>query len=494
MNQGDTVTDQYNQEHTIRSELGKGGQGIVYTTNDPEIAIKLVLTKDGEPYKDKEYITSYHQLLDNLLTLPLSQGLNLARPICKLKDHAGYVMQQLRDMKPVEDLLPIYPKNIEDIKYPQWLDGFIKGKRYKDAYTLVHYAQTGSTKRRFEILMQCAAQLAKLHGQGLVYGDISNENVFFSENKVFNHVWFIDADNLRFENKISKKAVFTPGYGAPELVLGQVGASTNTDAYSFSVLAFKLLSLLHPFDGEKLLNGDDDGDWANEEDDTASCLSIFEQAQAGLLPFIDDPDDDSNRNNSGLPRPLILTDTIINLFNNTFNKAQRNPWKRPLMFHWPKALAQAVDASIECTSCNMSYLEKYAQSENKCPYCSAKAPRYLSIQRFAINTLANPDTWRAVMSELDSEICLPKRLFTPFELDDFDDEFARIHKETDHWELSLSFSYSEKINVALNKPGENFSPLVSKLELTEDELKIGVLLQIAGDFPQQVTIMLKGAQ
>ncbi len=493
MNQGSTVTDQYHQEHKIGSELGKGGQGIVYTTSDPDIAIKLVLTKDGEPYKDKEFIKNYHKQLDDLLTLPISQEINLARPICRLKDHAGYVMQQLRGMKPVEDFFSTFPKNVEEIKYPQWLDGFIKAKRFKDAYALAHYAQTGSTKRRFEILMQGAAQLAKLHGQGLVYGDISNENVFFSENEAFNHVWFIDADNLRFDNKRSKKAVYTRGYGAPELVLGQVGASTRTDVYSFAVLAFKLLSLLHPFDGGKLQK-DDDGDWASEEDDTASSMSVDEQAQAGLLPFIDDPDDDSNRNSSGLPRSLILTEKLQQLFNHTFNKAQSNPWKRPLMFHWPKALAQAVDISVECTSCNMSYLESYALSENKCPFCSAKTPSYISIQRCAISTSANPELWRATMFQLGSEIILPKRLFIPFSLDDFDDEFARLHKEMDHWELSLSFSYSEKINVALNKPGEIFSPLVSKLELTDDELKIGILLQIDGDYPQQVTIMLKDTQ
>jgi len=491
MNQGSTVTDQYHQEHKIRSELGKGGQGIVYATSDPDIAIKLVLTKGGEPYKDKEYIKSYHQKLDDLLTLPVSQEINLARPICGLKDHAGYVMQQLRGMKPVEDFFSIFPKDVEEIKYPQWLDGFIKAKRFKDAYALAHYAQTGSTKRRFEILMQCAAQLAKLHGQGLVYGDISNENVFFSENKAFNHVWFIDADNLRFENKNSKKAVYTPGYGAPELVLGQAGASTRTDVYSFAVLAFKLLSLLHPFDGEKLQKNDDD--WASEEEGTASNMPMDEQAQAGLLPFIDDPDDDSNRNSSGLPRSLILTEKLQQLFNYTFNKAQKNPWKRPLMFHWPKALAQAVDASVECTSCNMSYLENYAQSENKCPYCSAKPPSYISIQRCAISSSNNPELWRAVMCHIDSEISLPKRLFTPFRLDDFDDEFARLHKETDHWELSLSFSYSEQINVAINKSGEFFSPFVSKLELTDEELQVGILLQIGGDYPQQVTIILKDA-
>lgn len=490
MNQGSKVTDQYHQQHEIVGELGRGGQGIVYTTSDPDIAIKLVLTNDGEPYTDKRYIDNYQQQLDNLLTLPVSQDINLARPICKLKDHAGYVMQQLRGMKPIEDFFAIAPKNFENNTYPRWLDGFVKKKRFKEAHALADYAQTGSSKRRFQVLMQCATQLAKLHGQGLVYGDISNENVFFSENKAFNHVWFIDADNLRFENKNSKKAVYTPGYGAPELVLGLVGSSTRTDAYSFAVLAFKLLSLLHPFDGEKLQGGND-SDWADEVEQSASNMSLDEQAIAGLLPYIDDPDDDSNRNQSGLPRTLILTEKLQVLFNHTFNKAQKNSWKRPLMFHWPKALAQAVDLSIECESCNMSYLEEYALVENKCPYCSAKTPRYFLIQRHAISQFTGSELWRAAIHYQDDEICLPKRLFTPFCLDDFDDEFARIYKESGHWELSLSFSYSQQINVALNASGEPFSKFVSKLELTEEDLKKGILLQVGGDYPQLVAITLK---
>lgn len=491
MNPGSTVTDQYKQVHTLVSELGKGGQGIVYTTTEPDIAVKLVLTKDGTPYTDKDYIKGYQNQLDNLLTLPVSPDINLARPICKLENHAGYVMQQLRGMKSVEDFFPITPKDVEERNYPEWLDAFVKSKKFKEAYALEYYAQTGSTKRRFEALMQCSVQLAKLHGQGLVYGDISAENVFFSENEAFNHVWFIDADNLRFENKHSTKAVYTPGFGAPELVLGQVGASTNTDVYSFAVLAFKLLSQTHPFYGEKLQGSDD---WADETDIGTSNMSLEDQANAGLLPYVDDPNDDSNRSSVGLPRVLILSERLQQLFNLTFNKAQSKPWKRPLIYHWPKAFAQAFDSSIECPSCKMSYLEPYALQEKHCPYCKTDVPGHFIIERRALGTSVNEESWRAVRSSLDSAIILPSRLFIPFSLDDFDREFAQLSRSKEGWVLSLSMSLSEKVNVALNKSGEIFIPLVSKLELTEEDLKIGIVMQIEGGFPQQVHIMLKDSK
>lgn len=484
---GSTITDQYQQKHVIKSELGKGGQGIVYTTNNPNVAIKLVLTTEGQVYTDENYIQKYKNQLDNLLVLPVSADINLARPICKLDQHAGYVMQQLQGMIPVEDFFTKEPKDIEKIEYPQWLSK-VKEKNIKEAYLLLHYAKTGSTKRRFEVLMQCASQLAKLHGQGLVYGDISPENVFFSKNGSFNHVWFIDADNLRFENKRSKKAVYTPGYGAPELVLGQAGASTRTDVYSYAVLAFKLLSLIYPFDGKRLQEGTDD-DWADEKSIGEVNISLDDQAKAGLLPFVDDPYDDSNISNAGLPRTLLLTEKLTQLFNHTFNISQTSPWKRPLIYHWPKAMAEAVDISIECPSCSMSYLEKGIIEDHACPYCGKETPSYFLIERNSINQ-ASVQSWRAIRN-VESAMSLPFRMFTPFSLENFDEEFIQLEKQGSDWMLSLSGLYSECINIAINRPKEIFSPFSSVVLLTKEELNTGVLLQVSGKSPQQISIMLK---
>ena len=61
-----------------------------------------------------------------------------------------------------------------------------------------------------------------LHNGLLNYFD-NSENVFISNNPDSKQVWLIDPDNLRFYRLNSKSGVYTPKYGAPELVQGKSG-------------------------------------------------------------------------------------------------------------------------------------------------------------------------------------------------------------------------------------------------------------------------------
>ena len=100
----------------------------------------------------------------------------------------------------------------------------------------------------------------------MVYGDISPNNIFISEGIDGSSVWLIDADNIRFEITAGGSVVYTPKYGAPELVQGKDGGRPSSDCHAFAVVAFYLLSLIHPFVGKKV-DGTDEGDWADEEND-----------------------------------------------------------------------------------------------------------------------------------------------------------------------------------------------------------------------------------
>ena len=42
------VKDQLSQWHKLTKELGKGGQGIVYRTSDPELLVKMSLKNHKE--------------------------------------------------------------------------------------------------------------------------------------------------------------------------------------------------------------------------------------------------------------------------------------------------------------------------------------------------------------------------------------------------------------------------------------------------------------
>jgi serine/threonine protein kinase len=101
------------------------------------------------------------------------------------------------------------------------------------------------------VLSAVAEVLARLHGKGLAYGDPSPANLLIPPNPVDEpNVFLIDADNLRAFAQAGSHYIFTPGYGAPEVVTGQHGISTLSDAHAFAVIAYKVLTTNHPFVGE----------------------------------------------------------------------------------------------------------------------------------------------------------------------------------------------------------------------------------------------------
>ncbi len=66
--------------------------------------------------------------------------------------------------------------------------------------------------------------------------------------------------------------MFTPHFGAPEVVQRTGSARPRTDAWSFAVLAFKLLTMGHPFLGRRVLEAEDaEAGWdAETEEDGAA--------------------------------------------------------------------------------------------------------------------------------------------------------------------------------------------------------------------------------
>ena len=93
----------------VNKVLGRGGQGIVYRTEDPNIALKLAL-KDSKEINDPEEIERFKQIVHKLLLLQLPKDVKVSVPISVLKDSAGYVMKMLSTAKSFEFFLP---KNTE---------------------------------------------------------------------------------------------------------------------------------------------------------------------------------------------------------------------------------------------------------------------------------------------------------------------------------------------------------------------------------------------
>lgn len=408
--------DEYQNVHMQGDVLGQGGQGVVFRTKDPDLAIKLVTDENGNPITAEHSVKKYSKRFKRVRLLPLPESLNISLPVALLNNNAGYVMQLLSDMVPLSNfwLDGKAAKNIKTDDIPKWLSKIPE----KEAKEIIYYYKTGGLRRRLNVLYKCASLIAQLHGKGMVYGDISCSNVFISEEHSNSSVWLIDADNIRFEITSIGSIVYTPRYGAPELVQGKDGGRPTSDCHAFGVVAFYLLSLIHPFLGKKV-DGTDEGDWADTENDDED---IEEKAYAGLYPWVDDQSDDSNSSGKGLPRSLILTKKLISLFEGTFGPGRLSPPSRPAIYHWPEALAQAADTTVACPNCRMNYYYDFIHPEtdaHNCPYCKAKRPQVIILEshRWNAKEPLKAPCWRYVREfPFGSELTIPRRVFDEFSM------------------------------------------------------------------------------
>ncbi|MDR0507538.1 MAG: hypothetical protein LBH32_12105 [Dysgonamonadaceae bacterium] len=394
------VIDEYSNIHILTDKLGEGGQGVVYRTRDSNIAVKLV-TNEGEPVKDDTEIVKNNKRFEQIRLLPIPAGLQIAMPSTPLKGNAGYVMRLLSEMIPFSSFGFTYQHyDIGNEITPFWLVQLSE----KRARQILYYWKTGGLRRRLLALSQAASILARLHSRGLVYVDISPNNIFVSDSLDTTLVWFIDADNLRYEG--GSAHIYTPGFGAPEVVQGMDVCSSFSDCYAFACLAFWMLTMQHPFEGKALTDDEiDEEDW---DDDPTNGPQ--QKAWAGLLPFIDDPDDDSNRA-GGLPRKLFLNTSLAAFFEKTFCTGRRIPEKRPSALLWARELAAAADQCIVCNTCGMSYY----YTEDICPYCDTVKPRLLVAKGYRPGAAtAEKPRWIFVRELTDKPIALPQRLFYGF--------------------------------------------------------------------------------
>ena len=432
----DRLLDQYGNRYQLGDELARGGQGVVYRTSDADLAIKQPIGPDGEPDRSSDL----QQHFENVRCLPLPPRIPISLPLAVLRvPEPGYVMRLLSEMVPLSafELSGDLRETLAAEPLPSWLAA-IRDKN--TALPLVHYAGSGSTKRRLLTLSKVAAILARLHAAGLVYGDVSPNNCFMGDGDSLD-VWLIDADNLRFEVVQGGASVYTPRYGAPEIVQGTDRPRPRTDAWAFSVMAFETLALVHPFIGQMVLDPDSDqGGWDAGPVTEGAPVDWDEQAYAGYLPFIDDEDDDSNRALSGLPRGLVLTYQLARLFQETFGAGRTRPWRRPAMAYWALELTRAHDQSVSCPACSMSH---FAESHEACPYCGSPRPVF---------AIAKTARWQMVVQPTRDEVKLPHRLFYPFALElngkpvyeavlDFDRRSATHVRGTEQLPADLSFEF-----------------------------------------------------
>ena len=167
-----TVWDTYKTAYQLTGKLGEGGQGMVCTTDYPNVLVKIFNDKD--PVQRRDWVNRLNWVLSQEL-----DGLRIARPQALIEQPVpGYVMELMDGLHPLQEML--------EASHQALLDGDGLGG----------YVATGGLKRRLALLRELASTLAGLHARGLAFGDLSPANVFISKSVEHCQLWLIDCDNL----------------------------------------------------------------------------------------------------------------------------------------------------------------------------------------------------------------------------------------------------------------------------------------------------------
>lgn len=305
--------------------IGAGGQGKVFRTKNKNILLKLISAEDQKIKKAVE------RKIDGVRALNISADCKIAKPVSKIisgsDNVTGYIMKMMDDMVPISVLLESGSE-----------ENF--------------YHRNGGLKRRLMLLQKAAYTLSVLHGEDIVYGDISDSNIFVSDSPENNEVWFIDCDNMAYASDV-RGTILTEMYAAPELQDFQNRNSIYSDIYSFAVLAFWTLMLADPFYGGTVA----DNFRLEEEEDFSENSLLKNKIISGEVPWVGGGSEE-NRPYYGLTRQMdkIFPEALMNLFEKTFSReGRRNPLSRPELKEWYYTLSEACSSAITCRKCGATY-------------------------------------------------------------------------------------------------------------------------------------------
>lgn len=326
------VVDARKNRYELGRCLGEGGQGVVFEVKGGKLAAKLLRTRDASQVRTLENQMHFLRSLD-------LAGIPIAQPEAVIVHPApGYLMRLLADMGPLQEVMSPPPAKVGS--NARW------------------YQETGGLRRRLRICARTARAISLLHAKGLCYGDVSPHNVYVSKAVVNDHVVLIDADNLRYACDPANRALYTPGYGAPEVVKGLSMASSLADAHALAVTVFRVLTLAHPLIGDMVEEGEPE---------------LEERALRGDVPWIDNPHDRANASSRGIPRERVMSEATVRLAARTFGEGLRAATSRPSAGEWADVLERAALNCVRCKACDSTFL----RTARSCPWCGGIRPLYL---------------------------------------------------------------------------------------------------------------------
>ena len=238
-------------------------------------------------------------------------------------------------------------------------------------------SELGSWLSYFQICVNIARGVKRLHAAGLAHSDLSYKNVLIDP--VSKAAAIIDIDGLVVPGLFPPDVIGTADFIAPEVLAtkhldikdpARKLPSRLTDLHALAVMIYMYLLYRHPLKGGKV------NDLDPEKDD---LLSMGEKAL-----FIEHPTDPSNRpklnqlNPKELPwvdvtkLPYTLTGPYLKLlFEKAFITGLHNPSQRPTANEWEDALLKTTDLLQPCSNpaCEQKWYVFDNTNKPKCPFC-----------------------------------------------------------------------------------------------------------------------------
>ena len=318
---------------TIKKELGRGGQGIVYLVdyNGKDMALKWYLNAPDQNF--------YNNLSSNIMNGRPNNAFLWPEAITeRQKGSYGYVMN-------------LRPKNYFEF------GNFLMAK-----------AKFASFDAMLNAAMKICNGFMMLHRFGYSYQDLNDGNFFIDPQT--GDVLICDNDNVMPQGE--KSGIMGKArYMAPEVVAGGI-PDKYSDRYSLSVILFMLFYVNHPLEGAKVV--------------ACPCMTeTYEKKFYGSeAVFIYNPNDKSNLPVRGIHQNVIrrwpvLPAILRNTFTREFSEEMlRNPQKRMLEQNWEKLIATLRDSLVICPYCKgETFIE---EGKSMCMNCGKDVEFPLSLK------------------------------------------------------------------------------------------------------------------